>query len=561
MIRKLILGLAVGLTIAACSQSNSPEVDAADPFVTLAPWDDSRSDIVSTNSGLQYYVLSSGDPKQPTLETTDTVVADYDLRFEADGAPWDSSEERHGGSAIFRVTERLPGWVEALQLMRPGDEWMIYTPPSLSFGEDGGAGIPPGSAFVTRMKVIDVKSGDYPGIAHWDEHTPWNAEAEGVQTTESGLQYIVLKSGPEGGESPDINDTATVHYEGRFAESGETFDNSFDRGSPGKFRVSQIIPGWTEALQLMKPGDEWLVYIPSNLAYGERGRQGIPPDSDLVFRVDLFGSTPDDYPGNEYWDANTPWNPEANGVQTTESGIQYIALNESVGGDDHPQSGDTVIVDYDGRLASNGARFDGTFDSPDPLALNVGGVIPAWTEILQLMNAGDDWLIYIPSELGYGETGTPGGPIPPNADLRFRIKLNSFFGAQTSDTEAWETYTPWNSDTEGMQKTESGLEYIVLESGPEGGENPTPNSRAMVFYEGRLAENGEIFDSAYERGQHAEFGVTQVIPGWTEALQLMKPGDRWLIYLPSDIAYGDRERPTIPANSDLIFEVQLMAAL
>ncbi|MEO1476016.1 MAG: FKBP-type peptidyl-prolyl cis-trans isomerase, partial [Pseudomonadota bacterium] len=210
-------------------------------------------------------------------------------------------------------------------------------------------------------------------------------------------------------------------------------------------------------------------------------------------------------------------------------------------------------------LASNGARFDANFDQPKPVTLRVGGVIAAWDEILQLMNAGDDWLTYIPSELAYGETGTPGGPIPPNADLRFRIKLNTFFSAQESDTEAWERLTPWDSDAEGVQKTDSGLEYVVLESGPESGIGPTESSRAMVFYEGRLAETGDVFDSAYERGQHAEFGVTQVIAGWTEALQLMKPGDRWMIYLPSEIAYGESERPNIPANSDLIFEVQLMA--
>ncbi|MEM9263153.1 MAG: FKBP-type peptidyl-prolyl cis-trans isomerase, partial [Pseudomonadota bacterium] len=126
-------------------------------------------------------------------------------------------------------------------------------------------------------------------------------------------------------------------------------------------------------------------------------------------------------------------------------------------------------------------------------------------------------------------------------------------------TEAWGELTPWNSDSDAVQKTASGLEYIVVESGPEGGVSPTPNNRAVVYYEGRLAETGETFDSAYARGRYAEFGVTQVIPGWTEALQLMKPGDRWMLYLPSDIAYGERETGSIPANSDLIFEVQLMA--
>ncbi|MEM8636105.1 MAG: FKBP-type peptidyl-prolyl cis-trans isomerase, partial [Pseudomonadota bacterium] len=450
-------------------------------------------------------------------------------------------------------------WTEALQLMRPGDEWMIYTPAELAFGEEGQAGIPAGSGFVTRMKIIDTKGSDYPGTAHWEEHTPWNSDADGVTTTESGLQYIVLKSGPEGGEAPGINDTAIVHYEGRFAESGDTFDSSFDRGTPSEFAVSGIIPGWTEALQLMKPGDEWLIYIPFDLAYGEAGRPGIPPSSDLIFRVDLFGSKPDNYPGNEVWAENFPWDPDADGVQTTESGVQYIELTSAPDGETKPTPSDTVIVDYDGRLASTGARFDGTLDDGNPLLIQVNGVIPAWTETLQLMNPGDDWLVFIPSDLGYGERGTPGGPIPPNADLMFRINLKSFFGPQESDTAAWDRLTPWNSDAEGVQKTASGLEYVVVQSGPEDGTSPTPNNRAVVYYEGRLAETGETFDSAYARGRFAEFGVTQVIPGWTEALQLMKPGDRWMVYLPADIAYGPRATGSIPANSDLIFEVQLMA--
>ncbi|MEM9234560.1 MAG: FKBP-type peptidyl-prolyl cis-trans isomerase, partial [Pseudomonadota bacterium] len=384
MIRNLLLSMALGLTLTACSQADAPEIDPSDPFATLAPWDTDRSDIVTTDSGLQYYVLASGDAAEPTLQRTDTVVAEYDMRFESDGARWDSSEERNGFAAIFRVPDRLPGWTEALQLMRPGDEWMIYTPASLAFGEEGGAGVPAGTGFVTRMKVIDVKSGDYPGDGPWEEHTPWNSDAESVLKTESGLEYIVLKSGPESGQRPGVNDTAIAHYEGRLAETGETFDNSFDRGTPGEFRLSGVIPGWTEIVPMMKPGDEWLVYIPSNLAYGARPRPGIPADSDLIFRIDLFGAKPDEYPGNDIWETYTPWDPEADGIQTTEKGSTYIELESGAESDNKPKPGDTVLVNYDGRLASNGARFDGNFEDANPLALKVGGVIEAWNEVLQL---------------------------------------------------------------------------------------------------------------------------------------------------------------------------------
>jgi len=113
-----------------------------------------------------------------------------------------------------------------------------------------------------------------------------NAKQEGVQTTESGLQYKVLKEG-EGG-SPTLSDTVTVHYTGKLID-GEVFDSSVERGEPATFRVGQVIKGWQEGLQKMKVGDKWMMYIPSDLAYGAEGRPGaIEPNSVLVFEVELL---------------------------------------------------------------------------------------------------------------------------------------------------------------------------------------------------------------------------------------------------------------------------------
>lgn len=107
-------------------------------------------------------------------------------------------------------------------------------------------------------------------------------------TTPSGLRYQVLASGPAGGRSPTINDTVTVHYRGTLT-NGTVFDSSYDRGAPTSFGVGQVIPGWTEALQLMKPGDKWLLRIPSRLAYGAQAMgDKIPPYSDLIFQVELL---------------------------------------------------------------------------------------------------------------------------------------------------------------------------------------------------------------------------------------------------------------------------------
>lgn len=113
-----------------------------------------------------------------------------------------------------------------------------------------------------------------------------NAKKEGVKVLPSGLQYKVIKEG--NGKKPKLTDKVKCHYEGTFVD-GEKFDSSYDRKQPAVFGVNQVIPGWTEALQLMSEGSEWMLYIPYNLGYGEAGAQGaIPPYAALIFKVELI---------------------------------------------------------------------------------------------------------------------------------------------------------------------------------------------------------------------------------------------------------------------------------
>ncbi len=113
-----------------------------------------------------------------------------------------------------------------------------------------------------------------------------NAKNEGVVTLPSGLQYKVLKSG--NGATPKASDSVECHYEGRLI-SGTVFDSSYQRGETATFGVTQVIAGWVEALQLMKEGDKWQLFIPYNLAYGERGAGAqIPPFATLIFDVELI---------------------------------------------------------------------------------------------------------------------------------------------------------------------------------------------------------------------------------------------------------------------------------
>jgi FKBP-type peptidyl-prolyl cis-trans isomerase FklB len=120
------------------------------------------------------------------------------------------------------------------------------------------------------------------GIAYLAE----NAKKEGVVTTESGLQYEVLTKGS--GASPTADDSVTVHYTGTLID-GTVFDSSVERGEPATFGVTQVIAGWTEALQLMSVGDKLRLVIPSDLAYGLRGAgPSIGPNSTLIFEVELL---------------------------------------------------------------------------------------------------------------------------------------------------------------------------------------------------------------------------------------------------------------------------------
>ncbi len=113
-----------------------------------------------------------------------------------------------------------------------------------------------------------------------------NKKKEGVKTTASGLQYKVIKPGK--GKKPKSSDSVTVNYRGTLID-GTEFDSSYKRGQPATFQVSGVIPGWTEALQLMEEGAKWQLFIPSNLAYGERGAGGvIGPNATLIFEVELI---------------------------------------------------------------------------------------------------------------------------------------------------------------------------------------------------------------------------------------------------------------------------------
>lgn len=281
----------------------------------------------------------------------------------------------------------------------------------------------------------------------------WPAGCDNLSELDLGvgkLQYYLVKEGPEDAPSPSLQSEIVAHYEGRRAADGVIVDSSYAKGQPAQFPLSDVIIGWGAILQTMRVGDEVIVYIPSNLAYGNESRGDlIPPDTDLVFRISLrdvlgaererqVATAPEPAPEQPApitravatsgptpaaWAANLPWLPTGPQTKRTGTGLSYVVIKSGDPAGVTPSFDSTVQVHYDGRLAETGERFDSSWERGEPATFPVNGVIQGWTEVLQIMRPGDRWLVNIPPILAYGAEGSRSGTIGPNETLMFEIHL------------------------------------------------------------------------------------------------------------------------------------------
>jgi FKBP-type peptidyl-prolyl cis-trans isomerase len=354
-------------------------------------------------------------------------------------------------------------------------------------------------------------------------------------TLPSGLKYEVLVEGEEGGK-PKMFDLVRVHYVGTLASDGMQFDSSRDRGEPAEFRLGQVIEGWNEGLQLMTKGARFKFTIPSDLAYGAAGRPPkIPGGATLVFDIELLDFVPSP-PLPEFARVGGEDPPK------TSEGLIYEIVA--------PGEGDITesdLIEFHSTIWDmNGKALNSTVAEGKPAKGKAEQMrAPFLRELLPMVGVGGAFRLEVPSKLVFGPR-LPVGVAAEDPTI-WLVEIVSKL-----DFKVPEFVLP--SD-EQLATTASGLKYQVVKEGE--GVPPTASSEVKVHYAGWLTD-GTPFDSSYERGEPAEFPLSGVIRGWTEGLQLMKPGALYRFVIPADLAYGAAGRPSIPPHATLVFQVELL---
>ncbi|CAN5488509.1 FKBP-type peptidyl-prolyl cis-trans isomerase [soil metagenome] len=273
---QLLFLTAIVCLLSACLDSTGPDVDEYDntPDLEFLEENANREGVTVTESGLQYRVIEDAEGAVPT---DDTAVVLHFIGTFVDGSEFNNSYEQEQPS-MLQVAELLSGLREGIQLMNVGAIYEFVLPADLAYGNNPPQGIPPGATLIYEVELVHDNSLDPIFLKE-------NAEEEGVEVTESGLQYKVLEEGD--GDTPDPDSVVNVEYTGTFIY-GETFDTSRNTDNPATFNAGEVIAGFSEGLQLMQEGARYELYLPASLAYGTNPPQGIYPGATLIFDVELI---------------------------------------------------------------------------------------------------------------------------------------------------------------------------------------------------------------------------------------------------------------------------------
>ena len=318
-------------------------------------------------------------------------------------------------------------------------------------------------------------------------------------------------------------------------------------GEPLEFTlgVGQVIQGWEKGLMGMKVGEIRKLVVPSYMGYGENSMDGIPPNSDLYFEVELVHAEkamePDKFPKN------------VDKLKWTEKGKGLKIYDEKVGSGMPTVAGMTLKVHYTGWLL-NGRKFGSSKDLGKPLTvvMGAGKMIKGWEAGLEGMKAGGVRYLRVAPSMGYGAVAY--AMIPSNSTLVFRVELvSSEIDAETA--AKMDLFPDTTSLT--FENGPEGLRYAVIKQGE--GEPAKSGDLVLVHYTGWLV-NGYKFDSSRDRGQPFGFplGGGRVIRGWELGVAGMLPGEKRILIVPPGLGYGSRAAGPIPGGSTLIFAVEYL---
>jgi FKBP-type peptidyl-prolyl cis-trans isomerase len=354
----------------------------------------------TTESGMRYEVLKEGKPGTEPQEG-DTVAVHYRGELE-NGVVFDTSAIRKEPFR-FRVGMRevIDGWDEIVRLMTVGSKIKVHIPAKLAYGSQARDTIPANSNLIFTMELVEVKPGKRPP-------KPPPADPAKTKTTKSGWPYEEIT---EGEGSPPSRDVAVkVRFaawsaDGRFiadSDGAGVWANTIDN-------LAQQAPFLPEALTVMRPGGTYRFEIP-NSALAPAWAPMFPPEASSIWTLTLESVMK--LPEYE--------RPDPANLKTTPSGLRYEVIKEGTGA--RPTRADTVTVHYSGWL-EDGKLFDSSSLRGQPATFQVGGVIPGWTEGLQLMKVGSIYRFVIPPSIAYAMRPPPGSGIPQNATLVFRVEL------------------------------------------------------------------------------------------------------------------------------------------
>lgn len=251
------------------------------------------------------------------------------------------------------------------------------------------------------------------------------ASVEGIQKSESGLLYLIEKEGDKS-VTPNPTDMISMNLKWTLIDGTEMMPT--EEGQPTKQTLNSMFPGWQEGMALIGKGGKITLWIPAELAFGDRGYSMCQPNEAHKIEVeiiDFYENSPEaNLARSEKWLAEVEATVE--GVQKTESGLLYLIERE---GDKNlmPAAEDSVVAHYEGTIW-DGTKFDSSYDRGEPATFPLNRVIPGWTEGLQLIGKGGKITLWIPAELGYGQRNM--GTIQANDALKFVVELEDVIKAE-----------------------------------------------------------------------------------------------------------------------------------